>query len=98
MSSPDSTAASAGSAIVSIFTNHCSETSGSMTSPPRCDRGTRVWYGSDLIAMPVDSMSAQSLVRHSALSNPSYSPALPFMDPSLFMMLIVGSPTRWPIS
>ena len=38
--SPLSTAASAGAASASMRTNHCSDTSGSITSPPRCDRGT----------------------------------------------------------
>jgi hypothetical protein len=38
--SPARTAASAGPASGAARTNHCSETIGSMTSPPRCDRGT----------------------------------------------------------
>jgi hypothetical protein len=98
VSSPDSDAASAGAAMESIFTNHCSETSGSMISPPRCDRGTRVLYGSVLIANPVSSMSFHNVSLHTNRSRFSYVPHRLFIVPSLFMMLIVGSPTRLPMS
>ena len=49
---PSFTAASAASASGSIFTNHCVEIIGSTISPPRCERGMVVVYGSVLIDQP----------------------------------------------
>ena len=62
--SPPRTASMPFLAIPSILTNHCAEIIGSMTSPERCERGTRCEWSSTLSVSPSASMSAQSASRH----------------------------------
>ena len=62
--SPDRTASSPFFAMPSILTNHCVDTIGSITSPPRCERGTRCVWSSTLSTSPSASMSAHSASRH----------------------------------
>ena len=96
---PSATARRPFSASGSIRTNHCLLTIGSITSPPRCDRGTRVSYDSVPMARPPDSRSAQTRSLASRRSSAAYrAVACSFMVPSRFMMLMIGRPCRLPSS
>jgi hypothetical protein len=61
--SPLRTASTPFCAMPAVLTNHCVDTNGSITSPPRCDLGTRCICGFTSIASPAVSMSAQIVSR-----------------------------------
>ena len=89
----------AGAASSSIFMNHCSEISGSIRSPLRCENGTACVYGSVRASAPWSRSAATTASRASSGVMPAKaSPACSFMRPSSPMTVISSSPWARPIS
>ena len=91
---PSSTAAMAGLASGSIFTNHWSERSGSSTVSHRWHRPSGSGCGLVPRSSPFSAMAAFTALRASKRSIPWNGPASAVMRPSNPITEIIGSPWR----
>ena len=78
--------------------NHCSEISGSIRSPERCEYGTLCTSGSVRAIRPSSRRAATTALRASSAVMPSNSPAAAVMRPSSPITEISSSPCVRPIS
>ncbi len=96
---PSSTASIAGVASSSMRMNHCSEISGSIRSPERCEYGTACWWGSRATRRPSASSAATTAARASITVRPrKRSGTASVMRPSSPITDTCSSPCLRPIS
>ncbi len=95
---PERTASSALSAIAFMRRNHCVEIIGSTTPPDRWQRGSVSTWGLVPRARPLSARAFFTARRASLRSRPAKGPALAFMVPSRFRMLISSRPCRLPVA
>jgi hypothetical protein len=78
--------------------NHCSEISGSIRSPERCENGTLWMYGSVLAIRPSSRRASTTASRASSAVMPAKRPAASVVRPSSPITLTSSSPCARPIS
>ena len=92
---PSRTTSMAGLASGSIFTNHCSLSIGSTTSPERCERGRVILCFVTPRSRPSSSSLARTALRPCLIVRPWNSPQCSLSVPSRLKIVISSSGGSW---